>query len=244
MVEGAHIDKQSHLMDADRVIGETIEFDNAVRVARDFAREHEGTLVLVLADHECSGFSLIGALTGGMAHLNGLAPDNGVVDPATQPARQTVVGTYDAAGFPHYDMQPDGYPATFDIDNKILVGFGASGDRYEGWLGKPLPVVDGLLPTDIRSELIADGYAAQPYLRAESGFGFFLRGQAVGRDQAVHTATDIPVSAYSRGDAWLSFVGVQANTDVFFKIARLVFGPRLAAPGGSVAPGEDDVVKR
>lgn len=237
-VEGAHIDKQSHLMDADRVIGETIEFDNAVRVAQDFARLHDGTLVLVLADHECSGFSLIGALTGGIAHLSGLAPDNGVVDPATQPARQTVVGTYDAAGFPHYDMQPDGYPATFDIDNKILVGFGASGDRYEGWLGKPLPVIDSLLPADIRSELVTDGYATQPYLRGESGFGFFLRGQAVGRDQAVHTATDIPVSAYSRGNAWLAFVGVQTNTDVFFKIARLFMGPSLKSADGATQETE------
>jgi alkaline phosphatase len=34
MVEGALIDKQSHAMDADRVIDETIEFDNAVAAAR------------------------------------------------------------------------------------------------------------------------------------------------------------------------------------------------------------------
>ena len=64
----------------------------------------------------------------------------------------------------------------------------------------------------------------EPYLRPESGFGFFLRGQAAGRTNAVHTAADIPVSAYTRGDGWRAFVGVQTNTDVFFKIARLVLG--------------------
>ncbi|HVO11354.1 MAG TPA: alkaline phosphatase [Vicinamibacteria bacterium] len=229
MVEGAHIDKQSHLMDPDRVIGETIEFDNAVGVAGEFARHNPGTLVLVLADHECSGFSLIGALTGGIAGLQALAPDNGVTDPATQPGRQKVVGTYDAAGFPRYQIEPDGYPASFDVDQKILVGFGANADRYEGWLGKPLPVIDSLLSGDIKAELAGEGYAAQPYLRAESAFGFFIRGQAAGQDQAVHTAADIPVSAYSRGNAWRSFVGVQTNTDVFFKIARLLLGP--ADPG-------------
>src|SRR5262249_41196873 len=58
MVEGAHIDKQSHLMDADRVIDETIEFDNAVAVARRFADKVGDTLVIVVSDHECSGFSL------------------------------------------------------------------------------------------------------------------------------------------------------------------------------------------
>jgi alkaline phosphatase len=231
MVEGAHIDKQSHLMDADRVIGETIEFDNAVAVAKEFARRHGDTLVLVLADHECSGFSLIGALTGGIANLTALPPDNGVIDPATQPGRQTVVGTYDAAGFPNYQIQSDGYPATFDVDGKVLVGFGANADRYEGWLRKPLPVIDSLLPSDIKAELAGEGYASQPYLRAERDFGFFLRGQAAGRDQAVHTASDIPVSAYSRHDAWQAFVGVQTNTDVFFRIARLVFGPGHGGPG-------------
>jgi alkaline phosphatase len=30
MVEGAHIDKQSHQMDAGRAIGEVIEFDQAI----------------------------------------------------------------------------------------------------------------------------------------------------------------------------------------------------------------------
>ena len=49
MVEGAHIDKQSHLMDADRVIDETIEFDNAVAAARRFADKSGDTIVIVLA---------------------------------------------------------------------------------------------------------------------------------------------------------------------------------------------------
>ncbi len=226
MVEGAHIDKQSHLMDADRVIDEAIEFDNAVAVARAFADHHPETLVLVLADHECSGFSLIGALTGGIAHLQGLPADNSVTDPAVQPARQKVVGVYDAAGFPHYDIAADGYPTTLDIDNKVLVGYGANADRYEGWLSKPLPVIDSLLPSDIKTELASKGYGARPIDRDEKNFGFYLRGQAAGQDQAVHTATDIPVSAFSRRDeAWKAFVGVQTNTDVFFKIVRLVLGP-------------------
>jgi len=38
-------------------------------------------------------------------------------------------------------------------------------------------------------------------------------------DQAVHTASDIPLSAMGRG-AHL-FSGVMDNTDIFFKIARL-----------------------
>jgi alkaline phosphatase len=227
MVEGAHIDKQSHAMDADRVIDETIEFDRAVGVARRFAQQERDTLVIVLADHECSGFSIIGALSGGIANLQGLPPDSAVLDPAVQPARQKVVGVYDAAAFPRYVIAPDGYPETLDIDGKLLIGYGASADRYEGWLTRPLPIIDSLLPAEVKTELAGKGYPAAPSLRAERTSGFFLRGQAAGADQAVHTAADIPVSAYSADrEVALDFTGVQTNTDVFFKLARAVFGGR------------------
>jgi alkaline phosphatase len=220
MVEGAHIDKQSHLMDADRVIGETLEFDAAVGVARRFADQAGDTVIVVLADHECSGFSLIGALTGGIAGARTLPSDAAVLDPATTPARQKLAGTYDAAGFPRYAMQADGYPATMDIDGKMLVGYGASGDRYETWLSKPLPVIDSLLPASLKTELKTRGYSGEPLQRASDASGFYLRGHVTG-GQAVHTAGDIPVAAYSSGsDAWREFVGVQTNTDVFFKLAR------------------------
>jgi len=225
MVEGAHIDKQAHIMDADRVILETLEFDNAIAVARRFADQAGETVLIVLADHECAGFSLIGALTGGINNLKNLPPDNTKFDPNVQPERQKVVGTYDAAGFPKYTIAPDGYPQTLDVDGKLLIGFGANSDRFEGWLQKPLPVVDSLLPNDIKGELSGKGYPGQPHQRSENQFGFFIRGQAVGKDQAVHTAADIPLSAYSSGSsAYQLFSGVQENTDVFFRLMRAVFG--------------------
>ena len=67
MVEGASIDKQAHESEADRTIWDTIEFDNAVKVALDFARRTNSdadpandTLVVVTADHESGGFGIIG----------------------------------------------------------------------------------------------------------------------------------------------------------------------------------------
>jgi alkaline phosphatase len=254
MIEGAHIDKQSHLMDADRAIGEVLEFDRAVGVARQWADKLGDTTVLVLADHECSGFALIGALVGGQSNLKTLSSNvalptspsvpasacatnsNGVVNPNVCPlAHQQVVGTYDAAGFPIYAIQPDGYPATMDIDNKVLVGFGASGDRFENWQSKPLPVIDSLLPNNIKASLGSKGYVGSPYQRPEVANGMLLRGEAPG-DQAVHTASDIPVSAYSTGNkAWTRFVGSQANTDIFFKLAKGALSGEKA-----IERGEDD----
>ena len=61
MIEGAHIDMQSHLyeglkMDFDRkrdeVVDAVVAFDNAVREVVNFAREDGHTVVLVTADHE------------------------------------------------------------------------------------------------------------------------------------------------------------------------------------------------
>jgi alkaline phosphatase len=236
MIEGAHIDKQSHLMDADRAIGEVLEFDRAVGVARRWADQLGDTTVIVLADHECSGFSLIGALVGGVNRLKTLTSTNTTtIDFANQLAHQTVVGTYDSAGFPRYEILSDGYPATMDIDSKVLVGFGANGDRYENWLSKPLPVVDSLLPTPFKTTLGAAGYASTPAGRPEATSGMLLRGQAPG-DQAVHTAADIPVSAYSTGNvAWKLFVGSMANTDVFFKLAKVTLGGALPPQASDAA---------
>jgi alkaline phosphatase len=225
MVEGAHIDKQSHQMDAERAIGEVIELDKAIGVGLEFARKSGDTLVLVTADHECSGFSLIGALAGAsVASLRGLPSDAAALDPSVTPARQAAVGTYDAARFPAYTMLADGYPASYDVDGKLLVGFGANGDRYESWLTPAKPSRESLTPSALASALSAKGYASNvPVTRPEKADGFFIRGQAVGREQAVHTASDIPISAYAQNPfAWLPFVGVQRNTDVFFKIVEAI----------------------
>jgi alkaline phosphatase len=220
LVEGAHVDKQSHLMDADRAVGETLELDRAVGVSRRFAEANPGTVVLVLSDHECSGFSLLGALTGGVARAGELSSDAATLDPAETPQRQRIAGTYEAAGFPRYAVLEDGYPATMDVDGKVLVGYGASGDRYETWLSKPLPVTDSLLPEVLKSELGKAGFVKEPVSRPSDAKGFYLRGNVTG-GQAVHTATDVPVSAFSSGsDLWREFGGVQTNTEVFFKLMR------------------------
>jgi alkaline phosphatase len=50
-VEGASIDKQDHAANPCGQIGETVDLDEAVKVALDFAREDGETLVVVTADH-------------------------------------------------------------------------------------------------------------------------------------------------------------------------------------------------
>lgn len=211
MIEAASIDKQAHLMDSDRWILETVEFDRAVQVAKNFAQQNPDTLVIVTADHECSGAAIIGASLVTDASLRAKAA-------TTADMRDTVVGTYDSAKFPKYIMNADGYPATTDINNKMLIGYGANADRYEAWVSNPQPTQDGSQPFNGQAPL--NTYPADPNVR-NATTGYLITGQVPGQ-QATHTASDIPLSAFGRGSSL--FTGVFDNTDVFFKIGQAVFG--------------------
>lgn len=219
MIEGASIDKQAHNMDSERWILETIEFDRAVARAKAFAAANPDTLVLITADHECAGVNIIGASTVTQASLNARANSGGGAAQLRDPAAGSVipvVGTYDLAGFPIYGIQPDGYPATTNPDRKMLIGYAAASDRYEDWQSNPRPLQDSQQPFNNAAPL--NTYPADPAKRKVAG-GYFIAGQVFGTS-AVHTASDIPLSAYGRGAAL--FTGAMDNTDVFFKAMKAV----------------------
>lgn len=50
-VEGASIDKQDHAANPCGQFGETVDLDEAVQIALEFARSDRNTLVVVTADH-------------------------------------------------------------------------------------------------------------------------------------------------------------------------------------------------
>lgn len=207
MIEGASIDKQSHLMDSDRWIEETIEFDRAVKVAQDFAAANPDTLVIVTADHECAGVGIIGAHTG-MVGGTGASSAN--------------VATYDSAKFPKYSIQADGYPATTDVPGKMLIGYAGNADRYETWQSSAKPTQDTQQPFAASAPLKAYPVTTKGQSNTRNvRNGYLITGQVPG-DHGVHTATDIPLSAYGRGA--MMFSGVMDNTDVFFKIVQAVIG--------------------
>jgi alkaline phosphatase len=215
LIEGASIDKQAHLMDTDRWLLEVIEFDRAVQVAKDFAAKHPDTLVIVTADHECSGAAIIGASTQPIATLRAAAaPAAGASAPSAATLRDPIVGVYQAAKFPKYVIAADGYPQSTDVDRKMLIGYGANADRYESWLANTTPTQDSQQP--FAGQAPQSGYPANPGVRNAAN-GFLVTGQVPG-DQAVHTATDVPLSALGRGASLFS--GVMDNTDIFFKIAQ------------------------
>jgi len=221
LVEGASIDKQAHNMDTERWMLDTIEFDRAVKVAQDFAREQGDTLVIVT-----SGAALIGGSRVTDKALQDLGKAGGVAN-----LRDKVVGIYEQAGFPKYRIAADGYPEATDTDFRLLVGYGANADRYEDWRSNPQPVQDGQQPF-IKAEPLK-WYPANPAER--DGLGNYLVTGQVPGESAVHTATDVPLSAFGPGA--LAFTGVIDNTDVFFKLAQ-------AAVRGVTAPADAQGNKR
>jgi alkaline phosphatase len=212
MVEGALIDKQSHAMDSERWILETIEFDRTIAVAKNFAAANADTLVIVTADHETGGANVIGASRVTQASLNTRANSGGGV----AQLRLNVVGTTEDAGFPVYGIQPDGYPATTNPNRKMLVGYAANADRYEDWQSNPRPLRESAQPFNLTAPL--NTYPTTPVDRDVAG-GYFVTGQIAGTT-AAHTATDVPLSAYGRGAAL--FTGTMDNTDVFFRVMKAI----------------------
>ncbi len=236
MVEAASIDKQAHNMDSERWILETIEFDRAIQVAQNFANNNPDTLVIVTADHECSGANIIGASTLSNADLLARATET---DAGTKTARlrDQVTGLYDAAGFPQYSIAADGYPITTDPDRKLLIGYAGNADRNEDWLTNPMPLQDGQSILSTTTSGLTD-YKSAPLsayplgatvrdngsVSAGNQLGYFITGQVgtTSGGSAVHTASDIPLSAYGRGASL--FFGYMDNTDVYFRIMQAMIG--------------------
>ncbi len=215
MVEGASIDKQAHNMDSERWIVDTIEFDKAIAVAKAYAESHGDTLVLITADHECAGASIIGASTKTTADLMARASSGGGTGPS---GPRAAVGTYELAKFPSYPIAADGYPATTDPDFKMLIGYGANADRYEDWLTNAQPMRDSQQPGNNFAPLST--YPKEPSDRDVSG-NFFVTGQ-VPDSVAAHTGGDIPLSAFGPGARM--FGGTMDNTDVFFVMMKAAQG--------------------
>lgn len=74
MVEGGKIDWTCHANDAATLMHEVMDFDNAVKVGLEFAKNHpQNTLVVVTGDHETGGLTLGFGGTGYKSYIERLA---------------------------------------------------------------------------------------------------------------------------------------------------------------------------
>jgi len=59
MIEGGRIDHACHNNDIERMIFEVLEFDKSVSIAENWAADRKDSLIIVTADHETGGLSIV-----------------------------------------------------------------------------------------------------------------------------------------------------------------------------------------
>jgi alkaline phosphatase len=272
MVEGASIDKQSHAVDPERSIWDVIELDNAVGAALEFAERTNtdadpanDTLVIVTADHETGGFSIIGV---GNERYRPQTLGVAVRDYA---AVFRFAPEQELEFFPNYQRDANGFPLDPDPSRKLLIGWAAAPDHYENWISNrhvvpptidPRRHVNGAVARVAVANPARDGEALSSDNTTTGGQripGFLVPGtiengahacseaphcpadtSSVPHTISGHTGSDVPLSAY--GPGMVQFTGTYDNTDVFIKMLRAATGtyelPQglLPARRGGAAP--------
>jgi alkaline phosphatase len=200
MVESGMIDKYAHLLDMERAVYDTIMLDNAVRLARDWARARgDDTLILVVADHNHPN-SLVGTIQDDMS-----------VTPNV-PLRERV-GVYEKAGFPDYPApDAEGYPSRVDVSRRFAIFSASLPDHYETFrpkLDNPNePTVKGDEPGTFKAN---EKYKDVPGVVLRFGNLPAMMGASV------HSGEDVILTAAGPGSERVH--GSMDNTDVFRVIA-------------------------
>ncbi len=120
MVEGGQIDSASHDNDEVNAILETIAFDQAVRVAKKYVETHENSILIVTADHETGGPSIISE------NLSGSLPTAGLTEEQNRTLRiartSQLVVDWSTGGHTRNNVPMYAFGDAFDnIDRTMLI---------------------------------------------------------------------------------------------------------------------------
>ncbi|AYM08307.1 alkaline phosphatase [Agrobacterium tumefaciens] len=196
MVEAANVDKMSHPLDWDRAVVDTIEFDKAVGVAREFAAKNPDTLIVVTGDHT-HGVSIIGTVDDDK--------------PGTEMREK--VGTYAEAGFPNYeDKDGDGYPDKVDVSRRLFLNANNGPDHYETFR----PKLDGPFTPAVQNE--KKEYVANEQYKDVPGAVFVSGIIPKSSDSGVHAVDDVVLQAEGPGAE--GFRGYMEQSDVYKGLAE------------------------
>ncbi|MCL6705650.1 alkaline phosphatase [Pseudomonas sp. R2.Fl] len=195
MVEAASVDKMSHPLDWERSLFETIEFDKAIAVAREFADKNPDTLIVVTGDH-----------THGVGIIGTVDDDK----PGTEMREK--VGTYADAGFPNYeDANNDGYPDRVDVSRRLFMAANNGPDHYETFR----PKLDGPFVPAIQNE--NKEYVANEAYKDVPGAVFVQGNIPKNGDSGVHSVDDVVLQAVGPGAE--GFRGYMEQSDVYKVLA-------------------------
>lgn len=195
IVESSNIDKMSHPLDWERAVVETIEFDKAIGVAREFAEANPDTLIVVTGDHT-HGVSIVGT----------------VDDEKPGDDMREKVGTYADAGFPNYeDKDGDGYPDRVDVSRRLFLNANNGPDRYETFR----PKMDGPYVPAVQDA--EKKYIANEQYKDVPG-AVLVQGNIPRKgDTGVHAVDDVVLQATGPGSE--GFKGYMEQSDVYRVLA-------------------------
>ncbi|MCX7307162.1 MAG: alkaline phosphatase [Afipia sp.] len=202
MVESGLIDKYTHALDMDRAVYDTILLDNAVKVAKDWAKANgNNTLILVVPDHN-HPVGLIGTINDDMTTAPNVL------------LRQRV-DTYAEAGMPNYPApDAEGYPSRVDVSRRLALFSASLPDHYETFR----PKMDGP-----NNPTVIDNGVYKANEKYKSSPGAMLREGNLPSNQAsdVHSGEDVILTGMGPGSE--NVRGQIENTEVF-KIIAMALG--------------------
>jgi alkaline phosphatase len=221
MVEGGKIDWACHANDARAAIEDTIAFDDAIRVAVNFAKTHPRTLIVVTGDHECGGMTLGFAGTAYESYYEKMDAQTVAYDDFNN----IILKGYKEARY-------DPAPADIDADmwQIIFDNYGMDG------AGLSLEEADDL--TEYEIGLLEDAFDKTMTGENENNdqennllYGYYepltvtlthLLNRKSGMDWTSYSHTAVPVPVLAKGRGARHFNGYYDNTEVAKKIAKIM----------------------
>jgi len=215
MSEAALIDKEMHVQDIDRALGDLLELDDTLRATLEHLEkigELDETLIVVTADHG-HGFDVFGSAD--TKFLKAQKSDR---------AKRKAIGTYQNSGLSAYTVPKDVSPTSHEIfEGKQGAGFPVTWDpRYSlahGWSAFPDKREDFII-NDHHERIPATKNSTGYFFNPEDNVdGFAMTGNLdASEGQGVHSLVDVPIYAWGPGHEL--FRGVMGNVDIAFRVAE------------------------
>jgi len=199
IVESGLIEKMLQLHDGHRAMYDELEFDNVVKMLRQYVEGRNDTLLITTAGHEVGGVAAVGT-----------------TDPVNLGRPEYLSLTKSVS---YKDANQDGYPDAAAPAEHFAFDFAARVDRFENW-----SVLSKIIPPAINA---ADGIIANP--RRQLRFSKVIYGNLpTGKDGgekhvlAPPVATDVTINSIGEGADFFS--GRMYTSDIFYRILDLTMG--------------------
>ena len=192
VVEAANIDKMTHPLDNERAVVDTIEFDKAIGVAKEFAASNPDTMIVVTGDHT-HGITIVGTVDDTVEGTD---------------MREKVAGR----GFTNYvDANNDGYPDNIDVSKRLAMFVSNYPDHYETFR----PKLDNPFTPAVQNE--KKDFVANEAYKDVPGAVFVQGNLPKSQASGAHTVDDVVLQATGPGAE--GFKGYMEQSDVYRVLA-------------------------